>query len=276
MSAAGRIEAYMTVPSGALLSATNDTYTAEAVSLTADDYTPTEFCAHLAARLNAVAPPSTGSWTVTLSTGTSGTGLVTINCTGTWALTFTTAEAGTVIGFVGNIASRSSAATGTQNARGLWLPKKHLVMMSDPARAPEVSDARSNEGPRGTVRTYVSSFKYRHQKLVWKNVSQARTWEGETDSGARPTCGSWQQWVRDTQWGRGHTWFGVGSAFQVYWDNAGSDSIVGYDLNGGAGPTNGWKFSPAIAKIEDTARMASSSGWLGLWNIETPAIVAGD
>lgn len=235
------------------------------VSLTAGTYTPTSYCAHLAARLNAVMTGG-GTWTVTLSTGTSGTGLVTIDCTGVAsALTFTTAAAGTVIGFVGDIASDTAAATGTQNARGLWLPDCPLELEGDPVRAPEVTDLRFSEGPTGTMFALVGNTKYRHRGLRWSHVARARTWEGS----ATTTYASWQQWFRDTQIGSGHSWFTPGSAFQVYWDNAGTDAIVGADLNAGAGPDAGWKLS-GLNSIEPKRR---DENWLGYFTIEIPTIV---
>lgn len=250
----------MTVPPATTVSATDAGGGPTAVPLTAGSYTPTLFIAHLVTRLNAV---MSETWSGSISTTT---GLATLDCAGTWALTFTTAEVGTVLGFVGNIASGSVAVTGTQNARGLWLPDCPLNMDGDPDRAPECTDARSTEGPTGTVVTLIGNTKYKHRNLMWSHVTRARTWEGS----ATTTYASWQQWVRDTQHGSGHTWFSPGSAFQVYWDNNGTDRIVGYDLNAGAGPTAGWSASPSLARLEPRK---VGDGWLGLWAIEIPGIV---
>ena len=95
MAFGGRLESFFTIPASTTVTATNATGGPTSVSLTAGSYSPTSYCAHLQARLIAVR--TGGTWTVTLSTGSAGTGLVTINCTdGAWALTFTTAAAGTV------------------------------------------------------------------------------------------------------------------------------------------------------------------------------------
>ncbi len=272
MSFGSRLEAFGTVPSGASVTATNAhaAGAATAVSLTAGLYTPTSYCTHLAARLNAVLTGG-GVWTVTLSTGASGTGFVTINCTGVaWALTFTTAEAGTFIGFVGNLSSSATPRTGTQNARGLWLPKCPLMTEGRPSAAPRVTDLRSSEGPTGTMFALIGNTKYRHRMLSWSHVLEARTWASAAVAASLPLYCSWEEWFIDTQLGAGHTWFRPGSAFHVYWDNNGTDALVGSDLNSGSGPTAGWKLS-GLNSIEPKRKDES---WVaGYHTIEIPQIV---
>lgn len=266
MSAGGRLEARFYLPAGVSVSATNSGGGPTSVSLTEGWYWPSTFLTHLVARLTAVRAPSSGAWTATVSTGTGGTGLVTLNCTGTWALTFTTAEAGTVLGFVGNIGSRSSAATGTQNARGLWLPDCFVDMDTHPASMPEMSDARAVSSGTGRSVVLVGVYKFRHPRLAWRYVTDART----NASSETTTYASWQSWLRDTQLGRGHAWFRPGSRFLAYYDSgAGADAAIG----GGAAPSLGWHFEPAITS--HVPRMAMGQ-WTGMWTIETPAIVAGD
>ncbi len=256
----GRLEAFFTVPSGATVSATSAGGGTDAVSLTAGNYTPTSFAAHLQARLIAV---NVAGWTVTVSTGSAGTGLVTIDCTSEpYALTFTTAAAGTVLGFTGNIASTSSASVGTQNARGLWLPGCPMQIDGHPSRAPRVSDARSSVTPTGRSFTHVSSFRYRHRGLRWTHITPAQCFE----SAASTTYASLQQWVDDTQFAAGHSWFSPGSAFQAYWSNAGTDALVGADLNTGTGPTYGWTIQPALTSFEPTR--TGQQGFLGFWTFE--------
>lgn len=267
MTFGGRLEAFLTVPSSTTIAATNSGGSGTSVSLTAGTYTPTSFCAHLATRLNAVRTPAT--WTVSLSTGTSGTGKVTIDCVGeTWAITWTTAAAGTVLGYSGNIASTTDPAVSDYNARGLWLPDCPLNMDGDPDRAPRVTDARSSESPTGAITTLVGTSKYKHTGLKWSHVTRGKVWEGA----ATTTYASFEQWWKDSQVSAGHTWFSAGSAFQLYWDNGGTDRIVGYDLNSGSGPTNGWKFSPALAAIDQHVKRVDQ-GWLGMWEVAIPGIV---
>ncbi len=267
MAAGGRLESFFTVPSGVTVSATNSGGGPTSVSITAGSYTITSFIAHLVVRLNAVRTPA--NWSGSVSTGASGTGLVTLNCTGTWALTFTTAEVGTVLGFVGDIGSRSSAATGTQNARGLWLPNCPAVVELDPLSAPKVTDSRSAESPLGLVITYKGTSKRVHKMLSYSHVERGRVFE----SSATTTYASLQQWLDDTQYGDGHTWFTPGSAFQVYWDNSGTDVLLGYELNSNAGPTYGWAFSPAISDLSEHVRRVDA-GWLGQLAVNFPRLVS--
>ena len=255
-----RLEAFFSVPTGTEIQATVSAVAYD-VSLTAGAYTPTQFCSHIVTMLNVA---TFKTWTVSVSAST---GLATIDCAGeTWAITFTTAAAGTVLGFVGNISSRSSAATGTQNVRGYWLPDCPLDLEGDPTRAPTVTDLRTTESPTGGLYGVVGSTRYRHRGLKWSHVSRARTWEGS----ASPTYSSWEQWFKDTQLGAGHSWFSVSSSFQVYWDNAGSAALVGADLNSGSGPTLGWKLS-GLNSIEPRKAGGALLGW---WTIEIPQIVS--
>jgi hypothetical protein len=270
MSAAGRLEARFYVPAGATVTATAGGSGPTTVYLTEGWYWPSTFLTHLVTRLTIDRPPSSGAWSATVSTGLGGTGLVTLNCTDSdpegWSLTFTTPEAGTVIGFTGNIAPRSSAATGTQNARGLWLPNCHIDMDTHPATMPEVTDARAVSSGTGRSVVLVGVAKFRHPRVAWRYVIDARTHATSETT----TYASWQSWLRDTQLGRGHAWFRPGSRFQAYYDSgAGADLPIG----GAAAPLLGWHFEPAIAS--HAPRMASGQ-WVGLWTIETPSIVAGD
>jgi hypothetical protein len=263
VSFGGRWEAFFTVPSGKIVTATGSV----SVSLTAGDYTITSFCAHLQARLIAV---TGNTWTVTLSTGPSGTGKVTIDCTSEpYTLTFTTTEVGTILGFAGNISSTSSPSVGDYNARGLWLPKCPAVFAFDPRRSPERTDLISVISPTGRSTSYLSSIHYRHNEIAYSHVLSSRIWTGEEAT----TYASLQSWLRDTQWSEGHDWFSVGSNFQMYWDNNGTDVIVGYDRNSGSGPEDGWSFDPPIASIESVVRNANAPR-LAYWSVTIPSIVS--
>ncbi len=259
----------MTVPSATSVSATNSGGGATTVTLTAGSYTTTSLLTHLVAKLTADRAPSSGAWTASVSTGQSGTGLVTINCTGTWSLSWTSTVLRDLLGHTGNYASVSAAQTGTINARGLWLPDCPMTIDGDPSRAPKVTDARASESPTGLVITLSGTSKRVHRGLKWSHVARAKTWEGA----ATTTYASLQQWLDDTQNGDGHTWFTPGSAFQAYWDNAGTDTLVGADLNAGAGPTAGWFLSPAIDDISNHVRRTSAD-WLQMWSVEFPRIVS--
>ena len=252
----GRLEALIVVPSGITISATNSGGGPTSVSITAGTYTPTTFVAHVVARLNAVRTPA--NWTGSLSTTT---GLVTLNCTGTWAITWTSTAARDMLGFTANTGSVSSAQTGTLNHRGLWLPDCPLVMMGPAARAPIVTDTRRTRGPTGFVVTYCGNSSYQHRELSWSHVPNAKAWEG-----AASLNGSFEQWLRDTQYGLGHAWFTRGSGFHI-WDHSGTK--VGSDLNAGAGPNSGWKITQGVT----TTEMRRSANALDLmWRVEIPEI----
>lgn len=267
MTYAGRLEAFFTVPSAVTVSATNSGGGPTSVSLTAGTYTTTSFVAHLVTRLNAVRTPA--NWSGSASTGSSGTGLVTLNCTGTWALTFTTAEVGTVLGFVGDIGSRSSAATGTQNARGMWLPDCPPTLDGDPDTAPLMTDIRSVESPYGSVTSYKNAQSYQHEGLNWSHVARNKVHRAAEVT----TYESFQSWVDDTQIGNGHSWFSVGSPFLAYWSSNGLDRAIGYELNSGSGPSGGWYMSPPVGKLQDHVKQVQKP-WLGIWSVSIPRIVS--
>jgi hypothetical protein len=267
MRVTGRWEAFFTVPDGEAPLATNSGGTDTPVALVAGAYTITTFCAHLQARLNAERTPA--NWTVTLSTGISATAVITIDCAGeTFALNMS-AELAALLGFAGDIASTDDPQIGTAQPPGLWMPDAALIVKTDPWRAPKRTDKRASRTPNGQVTTYVSSSHYQHSNLRYSPVPRARIFEGEA---ATPGA-SLEQWIADTQDGDGHPWFEVGAAFQIYASRLGVDRIVGYDLNAGAGPTNGWKFSPAMAPLEDIVAR-SSENYLGLWTLELGPIVS--
>ncbi len=260
-----RLEAIFPVTADYTVAATNFGGGPTAVTMTAGSYTPTSFVTMFVARLNAVRTGGTWSGSISYTTG-----LVTLNCTGgAWALTFTTATLGTLLGFVGNIGSGSVAVTGTQNARGLWLPGCPTFTTNDPISAPEHTDSRTVETPTGDTQSLGGSCKYVHRGIRWTHVERALVHEGA----ATTANASFQQWLRDTQWGRGHAWFTRGSKFQIYWTNAGSSAIVGSDLNSGSGPTNGWSFAPAIASLEQVVKRVDES-WVGQLSVSIERVVS--
>ncbi len=266
MTFGGRLEAFFTVPSAVTIAAKNGSGGPTSVSLTAGSYTPTTYLAHVVTRLNAVMGAS--DWSGSLSTGTSGTGFVTLtNPDVGWTITWTTPEAGTALGFAGNIGATTGAAVGTRNARGLFLPDCPLYTVAHPASAPEFSDMRSTESPTGEVISLVGSYRYEHSGLRYSHVPVAKC----VEYAATTTYASWEQWIKDTQTGRGHTWFSIGSAFQVYWDSAGTDTLLGIAMNSGAGPTYGWKASPPL---KDFSPKRVDQAWNGMWSIEIPRLVS--
>lgn len=263
----GRIEAFFTVPSS--ITASVDAGSgAQTVTWAAGSYTPTSFATYTASALTAQAPPAAGSWSVSLSTGTTGTGLLTIaRSTGSYSITWTSTALRDLMGFTADITSQTSVTATNQHA-GLWFPDCPLVLDGHPSRAHKQTDNRGSESPSGLVITLGGTKKYQHKNLSYSHVPIARVWEDEaTTAGA-----SLEQWLDDTQFGDGHTWFSRGSAFQAYWSNNGTDTLVGLDLNGGTGPSSGWYFSPCIEDIHNHVSR-SSEQWLGMLSVRFPRIV---
>lgn len=264
----GRLEAFITVPSGVGISATNNGGGPTTITITAGTYTPTTLCAHVQTRLTADRAPSAGAWSVALSTGASGTGLVTIAMSaGTFSIAWTSTILRDLLGFTANITAQTSA-TGTGQHRGLWLPKAPLDIEGDPDAAPKATDLRTTTSPSGLVIGLKGTRMYRHKALRWSHVLRRYTIKA-----AEVTANeSLEQWLDDTQFGEGHAWFGVVSPFRAYWDSAGSDRAVGYALNAGAGPTAGWSLT-GVSSL-DSVITRKAEGWTGIWSVAFPQIVS--
>lgn len=266
----GRAEGQFIVPTGGTtLSVTNGAGGPTAVTVAAGAYFLTAFLAALQAALIAQRPPSTGTWVVTLSTGASGTGKVTINCTqvaGTWSITWTDTTLRDLLGFTLNIVAVAVAQTGTKQARGLWIPDCPLNLDCDTARAPLVTDAISTVSPRGDVTTLEGNEMYRHTGMKWPLVSKAKVWE----AAAAIVNASWETFWKDVHLGRGGlSWFTPGSKLQIY-DHQSPSVQLGIDANGGAG-VGGWVATKGPTSIEPKKH---DGQWTGLWVIEIPELVS--
>lgn len=263
----GRWEAFFTVPS-AITASVNGGSGAVTVTWAAGSYTPTSFATYTAAALTAQAPPAAGSWSVSLSTGTSGTGLLTIaRSTGSYSITWTSTALRDLMGFTANITSQTSVTASVQH-KGLWFPDCPITTALSPTRAPKQTDNRASESPSGLVITLGGTKKYQHKDIGYSHVLKSRLFEAE----ATTTGASLEQWLDDTQLGDGHAWFSRGSAFQVYWDAAGTDTLLGDDLNGGAGPSSGWYFAPAISDLHE--HLSRVGDWDGMYAVKFPRIVS--
>lgn len=272
MSAGGRLEARFTVPSAVTISVTSNAGGPTVVTIAAGSYTPTSFCAYLQSALIAQRSVTAGTWTVTLSTGRTGTGFVTIAVTaGTFSITWTSTLLRDILGFTATITAQTSS-TGPQQCLGLWLPDCPTMTDLDPTLAPRVTDSRSVESANGLVITHTSTSKRVHKGLRYSHVLQAKIRETAAVT-AGYTHSSLEQWINDTQISAGHTWFSAGSAFHVYWDNAGTDSLLGLDANSGTGPATGWCFSPAISDLSEVIRRVDAA-WNGVWAVTFPPLVS--
>jgi len=202
------------------------------------------------------------AWAVSLSTTT---GLISIGWSGyatpTWSLSWTSTDLRDVAGFTANISNVTTTQTGTQQARGVWFPDCPINLEGDPRRAPLVSDARQSMSPTGETVTLVGNTFRRHRAIVWSHVPIAQVWDGE----ATYENGSWEEFFSETQLGLGSSWFTPGSPIQIYWSNAGTDTLLGADAT-----IAGW----SIIGVTSIEPQKSQADWAGLWRIELPKIVA--
>lgn len=229
------------------------------MTITAGTYYMSTFVTQLATDLIAGQPVTGGTWTVTLSTGASGTGKVTIAVTnGTYSITWTSTNTRDVLGFTATITAQTTS-TGTNQARGLWLPDAPLDLEGHPSMAPKVSDLRLSEGPTGLVIGLVGNVKRRHRGLRWSHVPLARYREAS----ATVVNGTWEKFLDDTQHGQGHSWFAPASLVQIY-DLLGTK--LGVDLNS----TLGWY----LKGVEGVDSKRSQQGFTGFFAVEIPEIVS--
>lgn len=257
MAFGGRIEAFIAVPSGVAISATNGAGGPSTVNITAGNYTATSLVAHVVARLNADRP--TG-WTGSVSTGANGTGFISIAGTGTWSISWTSTILRTALGFTANITAVTGTQTGTICAQGLWMPDAPMQLDGDPARAPIVSDLRTTESPTGAVYAMAGNTKYRHTNIRWSHVPRARVHAVV----AQYNGNVFETWMRQTQFGGVMPWIGPGAGFEIYDHN---ETKLGSDYG-----VVSWKISPAVTSIEP--RRSGGSDWVGLYEINFPKIVS--
>lgn len=264
MTYAGQIEGQMTMPTGITITVTNSGGAATVVSFTAGTYFPSTLITHIQAQLIAQRPPASGTWTVALSTGTSGTGKVSIQCTDavSWSIAWTSTTLRDLIGFTADITGVTTTQTGTKCARGMVILDSPVRPDGDPKRAPKVTDLRTTQSPTGVVLGLVGNAFYRHTNLRWSHVPLARVWEVEA-AAAGNANGSWETFVNETQLGQASTWFTPSSLVKI----TDHQSVVyGQDL-----PVSGW-YITGITSIEP--KPADPSGWTGMWRIEIPQIVS--
>jgi hypothetical protein len=256
----GHLEAQATVPTGgAAVSATNAAGGPTTATVAAGAYFVGALCLALQTVLQASRPPSSGSWSVTVSSsGAAATGKVTISCPGTWSLSWTNTTLRDVLGFTGNLTGIVTTVTAPNQSPMVWFPDCPLALESDTARAPFPTDARSVQSPLGGAITLVGTGFYRHRNLAWNNVSIARTWEA---AAAVPNA-SWETFLRNTQLGQGIAWFTPGATLMIY-DHRGV--ALGADKT-----ISGWK-ALNVTEINPKPTIAN---YTGLWTCGLPLVVS--
>ena len=159
-----------------------------------------------------------------------------------------------------SFAAYMKGQTGTQHARGLWLPGCTLDLAGDPRMAPKVTDKRETESPTGVTLSLRSTHKLEHNRLQWSHV----TIDHVRESSAPYARGSWEWFLDETQFGLGSSWFPVESLIQIY-DHVGNR--VGEDAD-----VAGWAMH-GVPSFESTANLVIP-GYTGLWDIHIPRLVA--
>ncbi len=260
MTFAGQIEAAIVVPTSTTIAVTTNAGGPTTVTIAAATYVGiTAFCTYLQSALIAQRSVSGGTWTVSVSTGASATGLVTIAVTnGTYSITWTSTNLRDCLGFTaGNIATQTTV-TGASQARGLWIPDHPLRADTDIKQAPTENDMRACEGPTGLVTTLAGTDKYVLTGLLWERVAVNRIWIGEETTPNQ----SYERFYKDVVRGNGHAWFSPGNAVKIYDHRgiyAGQNSTIA-----------SWK----PVNVPPLAALKMSDGiWTGQWRVEWPRIV---
>lgn len=270
----GRIEGQFAVPAGSVLTVTNSGGGPTAITIPSAAYYLTAaggvagLLATLQALLIASRPPSAGTWIVSMSTGPSGTGKITINCNdgALWSIVWTDTNLRDLLGFSADIVGATNAFTAPKQARGLWMPDTPLRLDGDIPAAPKVTDLRTSISPTFKVLGIKGNKGYRFKNVRWTKVPRAKYREA---AAAIPNA-SYETFLNDVQLGEGHTWFVPVSLFQIYGLDSGVLTLVGGDANAGIGVA-GWQL-PDISSIEPP--IDSPDGWTGFWRVEWPLIVS--
>ena len=178
-------------------------------------------------------------------------------CKGSGVATGLSANLGTALA---NLAATFGTWTGTKQARGVWLPDSPLFIDGNSTtHAPLMTDQRITVGPTGTVYGLVGNARYEQASLSWKYVDKSRTWEAN----ATTSNASWEQFLKDTQYGLGLSVFSVCSPVQIY-DNA--SNRLGSDVT-----MAGW----TILGVDSiTPKRTDARGYDGFWTIEIPRLVS--
>lgn len=261
MSAAGYIQAQFTIPEDLVVHASNGssmglidvTIPAGTYYLTGPGVVTANFCETFEDLLNAAVP---AGWTVTWS---GITGKVTINCTDPdWALELG-ADLAALLGFAGDIASRSAPATGTLEALGMWLPYCSGVLDVTHRAAPIVTDHMQTESPNGFVIGHVANSKRVHLRLRYTHVQNDHVWTQSTTEEHL----SLEQFLRTAQWGMGHAWFTPSSKCCIlFHDNTfvGNLQVDGWYLRG-------------LGSAAELAKRVQEA-WDGYYTVEFPGLVS--
>lgn len=164
---------------------------------------------------------------------------------------------------LGNFAAYMKSQTSTEQAEGLWYPDAPLTCDDHPSMAPRMSDLRTSQSPTGVVLGLSGNTFFKHTGVAWQRVPVDRIREAS----ATYANASLEVFWEHTQLGLGPSWFSVSSPVQVYWSNAGVDTLLGADET-----ITGWTITGAGA-VKDIAR-PSQRNWVGAFDVTLPALIA--
>lgn len=199
------------------------------------------------------------NWLVTIDDGEGGTGRVTITTTDVnFSVTWTSTDLRDLLGFTGNIVAVSTAQTGTNAAKGIWLPD---VVKWSPHGDEDgggdigvlVTDKTQTVNGQGYVKTLVSSERREIRGVRWQGVRQGKV-RTRYETYANE---SFEQFWRDTQNGNTVAYFVPGSPVRFYPD-ADADSVY------------------SVAKIVGLGEFDPQTlvpNWVGRYVVEIPTMI---
>jgi len=228
--------------------------------------------ANLSTALTNFAAAVNAAWSVSIAPSTdANAGRVSIGLSpappsgaNTFSITWSNTTLRDILGFTANISGASTTQVGTKQAHGLWFPDTPLNLDDDPRQAPRQSDLRTSMSPTGNVLGLCGNELYQHANLRWERspIAQIR------EASATYANASLETFWRDTQTAQGGvSWFSPASRVQVYWDNAGVESLLGSDVT-----ISGWSITGA-AGIRDVCKKADQR-WTGQWTVKFPFLVS--
>jgi hypothetical protein len=160
-------------------------------------------------------------------------------------------------------AGQFGTVTGTEQAEGVWYPDAPLTCDDHPSMAPRMSDLRTSQSPTGVVLGLSGNTYFKHTNVGYQRVPVDRIREAS----ATYANASLEVFWEHTQLGLGPSWFSVSSPVQVYWSDAGVDTLLGEDET-----ITGWTITGAGA-VKDIAR-PSQRNWVGQFDVTLPALIA--
>jgi hypothetical protein len=162
-----------------------------------------------------------------------------------------------------NFAAQFGTITGTEQAEGVFYPDAPLTCDDHPSMAPRMSDLRTSQSPTGVVLGLSGNTFFKHTNVRWERCPVDRIREAS----ATYANASLEVFWEHTQLGLGPSWFSVSSPVQVYWSDAGVDTLLGADET-----ITGWTITGAGA-VKDIAR-PSQRNWVGQFDVTLPALIA--